>query len=208
MNPAGSLEGFQQNVYYRYHNIQQTIVGILLAYPTDNVALPILNHMDYFHVQSDDLFDFYFPGYLKTDTWCPKYNTRAFSIIGCDVNFCPEWYVEFINYFNEIIPHYRYSGNPELLLFNVSKGRIDYNHKVLVNLKELQSNENRDFNTLFETIYECVNDAKTKSTSELKKELGIEILSDSILDTLKAIIARKFPLFRHYENNRRGIYFN
>lgn len=161
MNPAGSLEGFQQDLYYRYGDIQQTVVGILLAYPTDDVALPILNHIDYFHARSDDLFNFYLPGYLKTDTWCPHYNTQAFRLEGCGVNFCNKWYVEFINYFNKVIPLYCYSGNPELMLFNVREGQIDYNHKILLNLKELQFYERKDFNILFEKIYECVEDAKT-----------------------------------------------
>lgn len=208
MNPAGSLEGFQQDVRYRYRNIPQTIVGILLAYPTDDVALPILNHIDYFHVRSGDLFDFYLPGYLNTETWCPHYYSPAFTIEGCKVNFCIKWYVEFIDYFNKNIPRYYFSGDPELMLFNVNHGCIDYSRKILFNLKELQSNGHMDFNTLFEKIHKCIEDTKYKSTDQLTAELGTDIISDSILDTLKGLITKRISFLKNYEKNRRGIYFN
>jgi hypothetical protein len=205
MNPAGTLEGFQGRIQYFHSDQEKGIIGVLLAHPEDNVAKPIISKIGYYHVRSDNKFHFYLPGYFEENSWCNYPNRCACKIGDKGVSFCDKWFAEFIDYFENEIINYHYSGNPELLLFNVNNGKIDFAQKIRLNLKEIQR-QDKDFDNIFEEIYQTIKLLGDTSLTDFKLEFGAEAVGRTLIDSFWNA-ASKLPLLKEFKRNTTGIYF-
>lgn len=199
MQASNGLSDIERQCHYDFGNVQRCIIGVMLLNPSNPQAFSILRGMDYYNARSGMFFNFYIPGQAYRPKWDHE-EARIFE------RFDANAFADCIRDFERIIPDYHYSGKPELLFFNVRYGSPYWGETLLLQLDELEKSSGRDFEIIFEKIYQSIVLVNASSISDIGLDIGIDVASRSLLDSLKHLLGR-IPFIGDLAKNSKGIYF-
>lgn len=199
MQASNGLSDIERQCHYDFRNVQRCIIGVMLLNPSNPKAFSILRGMDYYNARSGMFFNFYIPGQANMSKWEHE-EARIFE------RFNANAFADCIRDFEQIIPDYHYSGKPELLFFNVQYGSPYWGATLLLQLDELEKSSGRDFEIIFEKIYQSIVLVNASSISDIGLNIGIDVASRSLLDSLKHLLNR-IPFIGDLAKNSQGIYF-
>lgn len=199
MKSSKTFSDIERQCYNDFRNVECCIIGVLLLRPSNPQAFSILHGMDYYNARSGMFFNFYLPGQAYRPKWEHE-EARIFE------RFNANDFSDCIRDFEMTIPDYHYSGKPELLFFNVRRGIPNWTETLILQLDELEKSSGQDFEIIFEKIYQSIVLVNASSINDLGLDVGIDVASRSLLDSLKHLLNR-IPLVGELAKNSRGIYF-
>ncbi len=199
MQASNGLSDIERQCNDDFRNVKRCIIGVMLLKPSNPQALSILRGMDYYNARSGMFFNFYIPG----QAYRPKWEHEEVQIFE---RFDAKAFADCIRELEMKIPDYHYSGKPELLFFNVQHGKPNWRETLILQLDELEKSSGQDFEIIFEKIYQSIVLVNASSISDIGLDIGIDVASRSLLDSLKHLFS-KIPFLGELAKNSRGIYF-
>ncbi len=186
--------------HLRGYEIQQDIIGILLARPTSHAGKDIVEALPYYHHRSGEKIHFYLPGYGAY--WHGVYpdEQNVVRIDGVQWSFSNQKYVEFVQAL-ESRSRWRYSGESELLLLEYANDKLDYSNVLRFHLDAmLRDKAIPSIHVLFEHIFRYA--AQQKNLIQISDTASFKTLGQ---ETMEYILAQLPTFFdgiikkgRHY----------
>ncbi len=192
----GCFDKFINDLSWREENSYDIpiTIGLLICDLRQQFCLEnILNYMNHFNRFSGEYINFYIPGYCSNDEMITlerngygKFYRDFYNICGVEYYFSEKYFDEFIFKLRELYD-ICYLGKPELILFEVSKGQINWDNKIRFCLSNMQEDGKIEsvysfFDLIFQYAkkYVDIEDiSKAGRSNQLKRSL-FQIIKDKI----------------------------
>ena len=195
--------------YERLRNRKQFWYYVIILNPRDisPAGRILLENLDYFHIDSGNQCVYFIPGFLNTDHGIVHNIIRFFrhtDIIRIrnygNVQFFMNDFVDCIHKLeNHNNSHWRYSGECELLLFNIGEdGRIIIDDFASYNLDDIIRN-NRNISSFIRETINVGKDAEDKLSAKRKLD---EVYASLILPPVHTISQTMFSFGRDRLENK------
>lgn len=203
----GCFDKFINDLHWREPNSYDIpiTIGLLICdlrqqYCREN----ILNYMNHFNKFSGKYINFYIPGYCSNDEMIileqngyGKFYRDFYNLSGVEYYFSEEYFDEFIFKLRDIYD-IRYLGKPELILLEVSNGKINWNRKIRFCLSNIQEDGKiESVYSFFELIFQYAE--KYVDIGDISKAGRIDQLKKGLFQIIKEKIPENADLL--YKND-------
>ncbi len=183
--------------------ITKRIVGILFAQPNSFTNDEILSGIDYFNNRSGKTIDFFCAGYKPS--FFDK-NLEVITNVGGNKWSFDSKIFNNIRKETESLSKWKYSGNVELVLFNVAQNgkeiELDFSDSISIDLLIAKNDKLIDSaGSLFEEIFRL---SENLDTSNPSKSLSLKLIGDTAKKSFIPILMKLLP--KQIQNHSKKIY--
>lgn len=193
------MEEISENA--RKYGILDDTIGILVTRPDLLTGKSILNSLEYFHFRTGTSFNLYLAGY---GAYWPdsEYPDGEVVTVVDDVNwsFSNQKFVQFISEL-EKYSKWSYSGESELLLFELKKGILSYKNVMSFHLDNMiRDNVIQSIHLFFEQLFRiCADkDSMIQIRNVLRNNKFKKISKEKILENMPLDIGKVFMQEKYF----------
>lgn len=193
------MEEISENA--RKYGILDDTIGILVTRPDLPTGKSILNSLEYFHFRTGKSLNFYLAGYgaYWPDSEYP--DGEVVTVVdGVNWSFSNSKFVQFISEL-EKYSKWSYSGESELLLFELKKGILSYENVMSFHLDNMiRDNVIQSIHLFFEQLFRICSDkdSMTQIRNILRSNKLKQISKEKILENMPLDIGKVFMQEKYF----------